>query len=111
MADARGSVVASQPACDLLRRPSHSKASSDQPAQCGLALQFETGVPSTPPLGELMSPGGQVAAGELLGDFGITAQFAGDGGDRAADLRGNPATAATAGEQMIDLDPFVQREV
>lgn len=76
-----------------------------------LALQLEAGVPSAAALGKMTGPGGPIAASELLGRPRIAPQLTADGGGRTADLRSDPATAQTAGEQMIDLDPLVERQV
>ena len=111
MRDAHGSIIARQPAGDLLRRPSHSKVSSHHVPKVRLACQLEARIPTSPPRCQLMSAAGYISAFELFGWLGVAAHFSRNCCGATPEFGCDRAQAVTVAQEVRNLYPLVLREL
>src|ERR1700737_4727940 len=111
MADDDTTMLARQPASDLLRGMSHRKAFAHAVPQVRLARQLETAIPPPPALGQLLGPDRLVAAGPDLGRLRVAPQLPTDRRRRPIKRRCNLALRSTACMQAVDLNSLLKAEL
>ena len=111
MADDDTTMLARQPASDLLWGMSHRKAIAHAVPQVRLARQLEAAIPPSPAFGQLLSPDRLVAVPPDFGRPGIALQFPTDRRRRPVKHRRNFILRFTACMQAVNLNALFKAEL
>src|SRR5271163_1512601 len=111
MADDDATMLARQPASDLLRRMSHRKAFADAVSQVRLARQLEAAIPLTSALGQLLGPERLVATRPDLGRSRVAPQFPTDRRRSPVKRRRNFVLRFTVCMQTVNLNALLEAEL
>src|SRR5882757_424205 len=111
MADHDATMLQRQSASDLLWGMSHRKAFAHAVPQVRLARQLEAAIPTSPTLGQLLSPDRLVASRPNLRGPGVALQLPTDRRRRSIERRCNIVLRSTACMQAVDLNALFKAEL
>src|SRR3982074_3653753 len=111
MADHDATMLQRQSASDLLWGMSHRKAFAHAVPQVRLARQLEAAIPTSPTLGQLLSPNRLLASPPNPRGRGVAPQLPTDRRRRPVKRRCNIVLRSTACMQAVDLNALLKAEL